>query len=53
MKSLTEEKQSKSTELFVNFPNCPPDRKAVLKQLPKPELKAKLPRSSPPHRHKS
>lgn len=49
MKSLTEEEQSKNTQWFVNFPNCPPGRKAVLKQLPKPELKAKLPRSSPPH----
>lgn len=53
MKSLTEEEQSKSTQRFVNFSKCPPGRKAVLKQLPKQGLKAKLPRSSPPHRHKS
>lgn len=53
MKSLTEEEQSKSTQWFVNFPNCPPGRNTVLKQLPKPGLKPKLPKSSPPHRHKS
>lgn len=53
MKSSTEEEQGKSTQWFVNFLKCPPGRKAVLKQLPKSGFKAKLPRSSPPHRHKS